>query len=176
MVLAIYTATDTGSSMQPQDEVHAVPGRGLVGDRYFSGNGRFSENPMPGREITELTLIEGEVIEWIRREWQLDVNDRDSRRNLVTWGVALNELVGQEFSVGGVRLRGAGPCEPCVSLVKSPEHRHLLRALVHKGGLRAQILTEGAITIGDRVRLTPLVAVAGAYSDRRDYLGTASSL
>lgn len=161
-VLAIYTAADSGSPMQPQNDVHAVPGRGLVGDRYFSRNGRFSENPVPGREITELTLIESEVIEWIRHEWRLDVNDVDSRRNLVTWGVALNELVGEDFSVGGVRLRGAGLCEPCVSLVKSPEHRHLLRALVHKGGLRAQILNEGAIAVGDQVRLAPRVGLVRA--------------
>jgi hypothetical protein len=155
LVLAIYTAADSASPMEPQHEVHAMPGRGLVGDRYFNGTGTFSEDPLRGREITELTLIEGEVIEWIRREWGLDVQDEDSRRNLVTWGVALNELVGQEFSIGDVRLRGAGLCEPCVSLVKSPEHRNLLRALVHKGGLRAQILSEGSIQVGNRVRLAP---------------------
>jgi MOSC domain-containing protein YiiM len=154
-VLAIYTAAGSGTPMEPQHEVYAIPGRGLVGDRYFLGNGRFSEHPLPGREITELTLIEGEVIEWIRREWGLDVRDEDSRRNLVTWGVALNELVGQEFSIGQVRLRGAGLCEPCVSLIKSAEHRHLLRALVHKGGLRAQILSEGTLEVGARLRLAP---------------------
>lgn len=162
LVLAIYTAPDSESPMEPQHEVQAVRGRGLIGDRYFNRTGRFSVDPLPGREITELTLIEGEVIEWIRREWQLDVRDEDSRRNLVTWGVALNELIGQEFSIGEVRLRGAGLCEPCVSLVKSTEHRNLLRALVHKGGLRAQILNDGTIEVGARVRLAPQVRLVQA--------------
>jgi MOSC domain-containing protein YiiM len=160
MVVAIYTAADAGSPMQAQDHVRAVPGHGLEGDRYFAGNGKFSEQSLPGREITELTLIEGEVIEQLRQQWGIDVEETDSRRNLVTWGVALNELVGQEFSIGGVRLRGAGLCEPCISLVKSPQHRHLLRALAHKGGLRAQILSEGTIAIGERIRQAPTHSVA----------------
>jgi MOSC domain-containing protein YiiM len=155
MVVAIYTAADSGAPMEPRDEVRAIPGRGLVGDRYFAGNGTFSDRPLPGREITELTLIEGEVIEQLQHQWGLDVNESDSRRNLVTWGVDLNDLLGREFSVGGVRLRGAGLCEPCITLVKSPEHRHLLRALAHKGGLRAQILSEGTISIGERIRQQP---------------------
>jgi MOSC domain-containing protein YiiM len=137
--------------MQFRSEVHAVPGRGLEGDRYFEDNGRFSALGSPGREITELTLIESEVIEHLRLVWGLDVDETDSRRNLVTRRVALNDLVDSEFEVGEVRLRGASLCEPCVSLVKSPEHRHLLRALAHKGGLRAEVLTEGTIAVGDEV-------------------------
>lgn len=162
MVVAIYTAAGSGAPMQPQDEVRAIPGRGLEGDRYFAGNGTFSDRPLPGREITELTLIEGEVIEQLRHQWGIDVDESDSRRNLVTWGVDLNDLVDREFSIGGVRLRGAGLCEPCISLVKSPEHRHLLRALAHKGGLRAQILDAGTIAVGERIRQAPTRSLAHA--------------
>jgi MOSC domain-containing protein YiiM len=150
-IAAIYTAAGPGHPMQRREEVRAVPGRGLEGDRYFIGNGRFSEGPAPGREITELTLIESEVIQYLRLEWGLEVEEADSRRNLVTRGVSLNDLVGAEFAVGDVLLRGASLCEPCVSLVQSLEHRHLLRALAHKGGLRAQILSEGTIGLGDPV-------------------------
>jgi MOSC domain-containing protein YiiM len=150
-VVAIYTAAKAGSAMQPRREVRAVAGRGLEGDRYFAGNGRFASGSVPGREVTELTLIESEVIEHLRTEWGLDVTEGDSRRNLVTSGVALNELVGEEFCVGAVRLRGAGLCEPCVLLVKAQENKHLLRALVHKGGLRAQIVSGGWIAIGDLI-------------------------
>jgi MOSC domain-containing protein YiiM len=157
-VVALYTAAAPGSPMQRRDEVRAVPGRGLEGDRYFANNGRFSHRHIPGREITELTLIESEVIQHLRLAWGLDVDEADSRRNLVTHGVALNDLVGSEFEVGQVRLRGASLCEPCVSLVKSPDHSHLLRALAHKGGLRAEVLTEGTIALGD--------VVAGARATR----------
>jgi MOSC domain-containing protein YiiM len=163
IVVGIYTAPEAGAPMQFHGEVRAVPGRGLEGDRYFEENGRFSARQVPGREITELTLIEGEVIEHLRLAWRLDVDETDSRRNLVTRGVSLNDLVGSEFEVGEVRLRGASLCEPCVSLVKSAEHRHLLRALAHKGGLRAEVLTEGTIALGDVVApAMPIHAVGWA--------------
>jgi MOSC domain-containing protein YiiM len=156
-VVAIYTAPGAGTPMQFRTEVHAVPGRGLEGDRYFEANGTFSAQPLPGREISELTLIEIEVIQHLRLEWGLHVDPADSRRNLVTQGVALNDLVGCEFDVGPIRLHAASLAEPCVSLVKSPDHKHLLRALAHKGGLRAQILTEGTITLGDAVAVPTLI-------------------
>ena len=165
-VVAIYTAVGPGSPMQHRDEVWAVPGRGLEGDRYFADDGRFSYQRIPGREVTELTLIEREVIQCLRLDWGLDVEDADSRRNLVTRGVALNDLVGCEFDVGEVRLRGASLCEPCVSLVKSPEHRHLLRALAHKGGLRAQVLSEGTIALGDPLG-PPVLAEPGRWVTAR---------
>lgn len=160
-VVAIYTAAGAGAPMQFRTDVRAVPGRGLEGDRYFEDNGRFSAHPLPGREITELTLIESEVIQHLRLDWGLDVDEADSRRNLVTRGVVLNDLVGSEFDVGRVRLRGASLCEPCVSLVKAPEHRNLLRALAHKGGLRAEILTEGTIALGDAVTAPMVIDVVG---------------
>jgi MOSC domain-containing protein YiiM len=150
-LVSIYIAPAAGSQMQSLADVRAVPGRGLEGDRYFGGNGAFSSHTVPGREVTEVTLIESEVIEYLRENCGIDVAAADSRRNLVTRGVALNELIGRDFEVGEVRLRGASLCEPCVSLVKSPENKHLLRALVHKGGLRARILSPGRIAIGDPV-------------------------
>jgi len=159
-IVAIYTAASAGAAMQARTEVHAVPGRGLAGDRYFTDSGRFSTAPLPGREVTELTLIESEVIEYLRLEWGLEVTEADSRRNLVTRGISLNDLIGAEFDVGEVRLRGAGLCEPCVSLVKSPAHRHLLRALAHKGGLRAQILSQGTIAVDDPVLVSTRAQVA----------------
>lgn len=159
-VEAIYVAAAAGEPMQERAAARAVPGRGLEGDRYFAGGGAFSGRTVRGREVTEVTLIEGEVIEHLRRDLGLEVSALDSRRNIVTRSVSLNELVGLEFSVGNVRLRGAGLCEPCVSLVKSPENRHLLRGLVHKGGLRAQILSEGVIGVGDHVETVAQPALA----------------
>jgi MOSC domain-containing protein YiiM len=161
-IVAIYTAAGPGYPMQLREEVRAVPGRGLEGDRYFTDSGRFSQQRLPGREVTELTLIESEVVQHLRLDWGLEVDEADSRRNLVTRGVSLNALVGAEFDVGEVRLRGASLCEPCLSLVKSPDHRHLLRALAHKGGLRAQVLNEGTIVLGDPVA-APVFVQAGPW-------------
>lgn len=174
-VVSIYTAARPGYPMQRRDEVRAVRGRGLEGDRYFNGSGRFSERRLPGREITELTLIESEVVQYLRLEWGLEVEEADSRRNLVTRGVELNDLVGVEFEVGEVRLRGGSLCEPCVALVKSPEHRYLLRALAHKGGLRAQILNEGTIALGDPLVATDLDARRWATAGGLEQLVSDSS-
>ena len=135
--------------MESQDEVRAVPGQGLVGDRYFAGEGTFS--PQPQKPGFELTLIEQEKIEAFASESGLAFTAFHARRNLVTEGVALNDLAGQEFVIGVVRIRGIRLCEPCNYLAKTtfPE---TLEGLVHKGGLRAQILTEGVIRVGDVIR------------------------
>ena len=166
-VEAIYTAAEAGSPMRRRGRVKAVPGRGLEGDRYFEGNGAFSTKRSPGREVTELTLIEAEVIEQLRRDWRIDVDATDSRRNIVTRGIALNELVGADFWVGDVHLHAAGLCEPCVSLVKSPANKHLLRGLAHKGGLRARILSGGTITVGDAIELTSVVLTRQGSTRKR---------
>lgn len=137
--------------MQHRSEILAVPSLGLEGDRYFDGRGAFSSGASPGREVTEVTLIEGEVIERLRRDCGIDVDAADSRRNIVTQGIALNELVGSAFRVGNVLLHGAGLCEPCLALVRSHANTHLLRGLAHKGGLRARILTRGVVAVGDIV-------------------------
>lgn len=150
-VVAIYIAAAAGAPMQERDAARAVPGRGLEGDRYFNGAGAFSRKAVRGREVTEVTLVEAEVIEHLRRDLGLEVSPPDSRRNIVTRSVALNDLVEVEFSVGEVRLRGTGLCEPCASLIGSPAKMDLLRGLVHKGGLRARILTGGTIAVGDHV-------------------------
>lgn len=81
-VVGIYTAAGAGAPMQFRSEVRAVPGRGLEGDRYFEDNGRFSAQALPGREITELTLIESEVIRHLRLDWGLDV---DPATAAATW-------------------------------------------------------------------------------------------
>jgi MOSC domain-containing protein YiiM len=134
--------------MASSSEVRAVPGRGLEGDRYFAGEGTFS--PHPQKPDFEITLIENEKIEAFAFESGLPFTASHARRNLVTEGVDLNALVGREFLVGEVRLRGIRLCEPCNYLAKTtfPE---TLKGLVSKGGLRAQIVTEGVIRVGDAV-------------------------
>jgi len=134
--------------MEARAEVRAVPGRGLEGDRYFEGAGTFS--PKPQKPDFEITFIEKENVERFRAESGLPFTEFHARRNIVTQGVDLNSLVGREFLVGDVRIRGLRLCEPCSYLAKTsfPE---TLQGLVHKGGLRAQILTEGAIRRGDPI-------------------------
>jgi MOSC domain-containing protein YiiM len=121
------------------ERVRAVAGAGLIGDRYFAGVGTWSQYPVQtGRD---LTLIEAEVLE------EVGLTGAQARRNIVTCGVRLNDLVGHRFHLGEVECYGDRLCEPCTHLA------HLtglsIEALVHRGGLRADILTDGEIGVSD---------------------------
>jgi MOSC domain-containing protein YiiM len=126
--------------------VQALAGRGLEGDRHVTGRGTFPSGP-PG---SALTLIEAEVCE----SFEPPLAPDEHRRNLVTRGIDLNGLVGREFTIGRVRCRGMRLCEPC-TVVQRYASRPVLRALVHRGGLRADILEDGTIAVGDEVRVSP---------------------
>lgn len=147
-VSEILIAESPSSPMSSRSEVRAVPGRGLEADRYFSGVGTFS--PTPQKPDFEITFIEKEKIEEFARATALPFTAAHARRNIVTEGVDLNALIGKEFLVGSVRIRGIRLCEPCNFLAKTtfPE---VLKGLVHKGGLRAQIVTEGIIRVGAEI-------------------------
>ena len=144
-VISINITPQAEAPMQSVEAVRAIPGRGLEGDRYFDNKGR-----APAAQ-KELTLIEAEAIEAFKNEMGVDYRLGDSRRNLVTRGVPLNHLVGKEFWVGEVKALGIKLCEPCVHLQKLTI-KQVLPGLVHRGGLRAQILTEGTIRVGATVK------------------------
>jgi MOSC domain-containing protein YiiM len=146
-VQSIHIAKAAREPMRIVEQVRALPGVGLEGDRYALQKGTFSK-PLPEYE---LTLIEAEAIEALKRDYEVELAPGEARRNVVTQGVPLNHLVGREFSVGHVRVRGIRLCEPCDHLQKVTG-RPVIKGLLHRGGLRAQILTEGTIRVGDTVR------------------------
>ena len=147
-VSAIHIAPDAAGPMVPVSEVRGVPGRGLDGDRYFRKAGTYSNRPGTGREVT---LIEGEAYEAIAREAGIVLAPGASRRNITTRGVPLNHLVGQRFRIGEVTLEGVRLCEPCAHL-ESLTQAGIRESLIHRGGLRARILTEGLIRVGDVIQ------------------------
>jgi MOSC domain-containing protein YiiM len=144
-VVSIHTAPDAGEGMASLNEVEALAGAGLVGDRYFRGRGTYSGADTTGRQVT---LIESEAIDAASAETRMNIQPRDSRRNIVTRGARLNGLVGREFTIGEVRLRGVELCEPCSHLAELAG-KPLIRSLVHRGGIRADILSDGMIRVGD---------------------------
>src|SRR4030095_1145114 len=141
-VSQILIADSPASPMTSRSDVRAVRGKGIEGDRYFGGIGTFS--PHPQKPDYEITLVEKEKIDAFARETGFAFTAFHARRNLVTEGVDLNALAGREFLIGEVRIRGVRLCEPCSYLARMtfPE---TLRGLVHRGGLRAQIVSEGTI-------------------------------
>jgi len=146
-VLAIYTAKSAAVPMQSIEQAQLEAGRGMVGDRYYCEQGTFSER-LAGLPDKELTLIESEAVDAFNREQGFEFNYGDFRRNIVTQGVRLNELEGREFSLGGVRLRGVRLCEPCAHLADILTDA-IMPALVHKTGLRAEIISSGNVQLGD---------------------------
>jgi MOSC domain-containing protein YiiM len=143
---SIYIAAAAQGPPQSVAQVAAIPGAGLEGDRYALKLGTFYK-PTPDRE---LTLIEAEAIEAMGRDYHIELAAGEARRNIVTRNVALNHLVGKEFAIGEVRIRGIRLCEPCDHLQRVTG-KAVIKGLLHRGGLRAQILTPGVIRVGDAV-------------------------
>ena len=148
-VLSLHITSGAGAEMRVMTEVLAVVGRGIEGDRYFTQTGTYSNHPGTGRAIT---LIETEALEALARDYDVHLSAGLTRRNLVTRGVALNHLVGKIFAVGAVVLRGMRLCEPCLHLEKLTV-KGAARGLIHRGGLRADIVNGGAIRIGDMIEI-----------------------
>ena len=147
-VVSIHIAEAAGGSPKGLESVRAVPGQGLEGDRYFAHNGTYSDTPGTGRD---LTLIESEQLEGIERQHGIKLGPGESRRNLATRGISLNDLVDKEFKVGEVVVRGTRLCEPCAYLADLIGDPGALKALVHRAGLRCDIVTEGTINVGDAI-------------------------
>jgi MOSC domain-containing protein YiiM len=149
-IVSIHIAPHGGAPMESLPDARAVAGRGLEGDRYHDKLGTYSNDPGSGREVT---LIESEAIEALKREYSIEIDAALARRNLVTHGVALNHLVKREFAVGAVILRGTRLCDPCAHL-EMLSRPGTMRGLIHRGGLRAEIVTGGVIRVGDAI--TPM--------------------
>jgi len=145
-VVSISIAPGESEPTRLIDDVRAIAGRGLEGDRYCKPDGEAWEDP--GKEIT---LIAVEAIEAMGEESGFDLEYKDARRNIITRDVPLNDLIDKEFAVGDVRVKGIRLGEPCQHLASLTDQK-VLKGLAHRGGLRAQILNDGQIRVGDTVQ------------------------
>jgi len=145
-VEAIGIAATAEEPMRSVERARAIPGRGLEGDRHADGAGTFSK---PGSSGHDLTLIEAEAIAELGAHG-VELEPLAARRNLVVSGIDLDALIGRRFRVGSVECVGARRCEPCAHLERLTAPG-VLRGLVHRGGLRADLLSGGAIAVGDEI-------------------------
>ncbi|HUI40433.1 MAG TPA: MOSC domain-containing protein [Terriglobia bacterium] len=145
-VMGVYIGTEARAPLASVTEVRAEAGRGLEGDRYWSGKGTFWK-PLSDREVT---LIETEVLEALAANTGITLEPRDARRNLATRGVRLNALVNRRFRVGEALLLGIRLCEPCGHL-EELTGQSLRPHLFGCGGLRAAIQSSGLIRVGDTI-------------------------
>ena len=148
-IKAIYISRKAGDNVSGHQKVSLKAGKGIVGDRYYSESGA-NRSSFKGQPDWEITLIESEVIEAFNRATGNKFHDSDFRRNLVTEGIELNNLVGKNFTIDGVQCYGVQLCEPCAGLQKRLGVR-ILPDLVGKGGLRAQIKSSGLISAGGSI-------------------------
>lgn len=158
MIEHIFIRAPAAQQQTERESVRVLTGRGVEGDRYFD------QHDEPGQNIT---LVEAEEIERFLQAHGRPQDLSVTGRNLVTRGVRLNEMVGQTFRVGAVTLRGVELCEPCLGLGKALASEALspadvVKALVHRAGLRADVVTDGVIAVGDQVRHDPVAAAQAA--------------
>jgi MOSC domain-containing protein YiiM len=135
--------------MIPHERVMAIAGRGLMGDRYANGTGFYSARPLPGG-ARELTLIEQESLDEIEAESGIRLENVECRRNVVVSGVKLHELIGKRFTIGAVICEGVRDCPPCEHL-EELTGKQVMKPMARRGGLRANILTDGEIAVGDAI-------------------------
>jgi MOSC domain-containing protein YiiM len=147
VVEEIYVVPRGGQAMQPVSEVEAVEGRGLAGDRYFLRSGYWTD-----ADECQVTLIEAEGLDEIRGTVQVSAGQH--RRNIVTRGIKLHELVGRTFSIGGAVLEYDRPRPPC-RYIQSVSEAGMTKALGgERGGICARVVTSGTIHINDRIEVS----------------------
>jgi MOSC domain-containing protein YiiM len=146
-VISIQITPEGAAALASVEKVNAVAGLGLEGDRYFLRKGTYSNKHKPSREAT---FIESEALEALSRDYGLELSALESRRNIATRGVALNHLVGRTFRVGGALFKGLELCEPCGHL-EQLTGRQVKAGLVHRGGLRSEIIETGMVRVGDSI-------------------------
>jgi MOSC domain-containing protein YiiM len=142
-VEGIFVSESKGDLPHSVDTIQAVSSAGLVGNRYFYGDG----DAPPGRA---LTLIAAEGLEAFEQETGISLTAAESRRNVLTRGIDVNALVGKRFRVGSVECLGIELCEPCIDLERMTKPG-VIKGMVHRAGLNADVLSDGEIAVGDAV-------------------------
>ena len=146
-VFEICIADKSGSGMIKIPSVDVVAKKGIINDRYFSDN---------NEPDIQITLIESENIDYVNEKLKTNIPYIDFRRNIITKGIKLNELIGKEFLIGGVRIKGCRLCDPCKYLQDKLKQTNLFNnlAYLHKrGGLRCELITSGKISINDKIKI-----------------------
>jgi len=152
-IVKLLISKSIESSMQNVNQAVLEVGKGIFGDRYYNQEGTFSNKGEiePDRDVT---LIEIEKIDELNNNHNLKLTPEDFRRNIVVSNCDLNSLVGKEFQIGEVVLKGLRLCEPCKYIADKLDEKKALTQMVHKAGLRAQIISGGSIDLNSQIELS----------------------
>ena len=150
-VKEILVTAKAGDNLYAIEVANLISGKGIEGDRYFNSLGTFTQALQESKDF-EVTLIEQEEIAAFNKTTQLNYPNQKFRRNIVTQGVKLNDLVGKEISIGQARLKVIRLCEPCAYLTELLGQA-VMDHLVHKAGIRAVIIASGQVKAGDSLQV-----------------------
>ena len=142
-VIEIVISENSGGVTKSVDSVESIAGKGLVNARHFKEN---------NEKKSQITLIEIENIHYYNKVSKTSILPKDFRRNIITEGIKLNELVGKEFFIGKVKVKAHDLCRPCKYLENSLYQKNLIRELLRKAGVRCEILSGGKIFVGDEIK------------------------
>ena len=143
-VFKICITKNSGEKMQDIDSIEVLANKGIVNDRYFNEN---------NDQDIQITFIESENIDYVNKISSTGIPYIDFRRNIITKGIKLNELVDKEFLIGNVRIKGQRLCNPCKYLQDKLNLENLVKKLVNRGGLRCEILTNGRISVNNKIKV-----------------------
>ena len=143
-VFKIGIASNNNKKIKEVDSIEVLANKGVVGDRHFDDY----NDP-----YCQLSLIESENIDYYNTKFGLNIPYIDFRRNIVTTGIKLNDLVGKKFQIGKVKVEGIDLCRPCKHLSEILNQSNILKEFLRKGGLRCQILTSSKISVGDLIKI-----------------------
>ena len=143
-VIQIGIHESKGDEVRAIDTVEAIKGKGLVNNRHFKEN---------NEKRSQITLIEIENINYYNNISKTLIPSINFRRNIITSGIKLNELLNKEFYIGKVRVKAHDLCRPCKYLQELLKQNNIIKEFLHKGGLRCEILTSGKICVGDKITL-----------------------
>ena len=143
-VLKLGISSANNQVIKEVDSIKVLSNKGVVGDRHFKD---FND------PYCQLTLIESENIDYYNAKYDLDINYVDFRRNIVSQGIKLNELVGKKLLVGNVKVEGIDLCRPCKHLTEVLKQDNIIKEFLRRGGLRCQILSSSNINVGDEIKI-----------------------
>ena len=143
-VIEIAVSENPKGQMKSVNNVEAIAGKGLVNHYHFKND---------NEKRRQITLIEIENINYYNQTSRASILPKDFRRNIITKGIKLNELVGSEFFIGEVKVRAHDLCRPCKYLQETLKQKNLVKELLHRAGLRCEILTNGRIFVGNEIKI-----------------------
>ena len=143
-VIKLGIAKNNNQKIQEVDKIELLSGKGVVGDRHFHENNNVR---------SQVTLIESENIDYYNNKFKTNYSYIDFRRNVVTKGIQLNDLVGKKLLIGNVEAQGHDLCRPCKHLEETLKGQDIIKEFLRRGGLRCEILTSGIINLQDKITI-----------------------